>query len=312
MTRDLIGLAGLDTDQIRRLLVDARAMAARPPMWRGPLDDMLIGLVFLEDSTRTRVSFEIAAQRLGGWTIELSGRGSSVAKGESLADTVRTIEALGVDAIVLRARQDGAAEEAAGVLECPLINAGAGTQEHPTQGLLDAYVFAEAHGRLDTFDLSGLTYAIVGDVDHSRVARSDIAAMTRLGARVICVGPESMCHASIADLGCVVERDFERALQAADAVQMLRMQFERHEEAGPTGASPLIGSLADYRAGYALTADRVKHMKPSAAVMHPGPANRGLEIDDFVADSPRALIRRQVTCGVWVRMAVLAQLVGKG
>jgi hypothetical protein len=157
MTRDLIGLADLDPDTIRRFLVDAREMASRPPMWRGPLDDRLIALVFLEESTRTRVSFEIAAMRLGARTVELSGRGSSVAKGESLADTVRTIEALGVDAIVLRARQDGAAEEAARALGCPLINAGAGTQEHPTQGLLDAYVLAEAHGRLDTFDLSGLT-----------------------------------------------------------------------------------------------------------------------------------------------------------
>jgi aspartate carbamoyltransferase catalytic subunit len=281
-------------------------------MWRGPLDDRLIALVFLEDSTRTRVSFEIAAMRLGARTVELSGRGSSVAKGESLADTVRTIEALGVDAIVLRARQDGAAEEAARALGCPLINAGAGTQEHPTQGLLDAYVLAEAHGRLDTFDLSGLTLAIVGDVDHSRVARSDIGAITKLGGRVICVGPESMCHASIAELGCMVERDFDRALQAADGVQMLRMQFERHEEASPTGASPLIGSLADYRAAYAMTAERVHRMKPNGVVMHPGPANRGLEIDDDVADSARALIRRQVSCGVWVRMAVLAQLVGPG
>jgi aspartate carbamoyltransferase catalytic subunit len=273
----------------------------RSGWWRGELDGTCTALVFLEDSTRTRVSFEIAAKRLGGATAVLSGTGSSVAKGETLTDTVRTVEAMGVDAIVLRAKEDQAAHAAAAALTCPLINAGAGAHEHPTQGLLDAYAIAEAHGRLESMDLSGLTCAIVGDIDHSRVARSDIAAWTSLGARVICVGPQGMCDESIAKLGCEVARDLDAILGEVDAIQMLRVQFER-------GA--MLGSQEEYRAGYALTPARAARMRDGAVVMHPGPMNRGLELDDEVADGPSSVIRRQVACGVWVRMAVLVSCMG--
>jgi len=309
MTTDLISLADLDADEMRSLLHSAREMAGRgrDRWWGGELDSTVTALVFLEDSTRTRISFEIAAARLGGRTVVLAGKGSSIAKGESIADTVGTVEAMGVDAIVLRASQDNAAEIAAAVLDCPLINAGAGAREHPTQGLLDAYALAEATSRLDGLDLSGITLAIVGDVDHSRVARSDIRAMTALGARVVCVGPASMCHEGLTALGCEVARDFDEVAREADAIQMLRVQFERHED-DERGALP---SIDEYRAGYALTSSRAAGMKPGAIVMHPGPANRGIEIDDEVADGERSIIRRQVACGVWVRMAVLAHLVGR-
>lgn len=301
MAHDLIGLSDLSAARLRELLVSTQDMAGRgrERWWGGELDSTVTALVFLEDSTRTRLSFEIAAARLGGRTVVLSGKGSSVAKGESLADTVRTVEAMGVDAIVLRAGEDQGAQTAADALDCPLINAGAGAHEHPTQGLLDAYALAEAAGRLGSFDLGGLTLAVVGDIDHSRVARSDIAGMTALGARVVCVGPEAMCSDSISSLGCEVVRDFDSVIGEVDGVQMLRVQFERH-------ADEQIGSLEAYRASYALTEARAARMKEGAVVMHPGPANRGLEIDDVVADGPRSIIRRQVACGVWVRMAVLA------
>jgi aspartate carbamoyltransferase catalytic subunit len=302
MARDLTTLSAFGADRIRAVLRSSAAMAARPrERWGGgELDGTTTALVFLEDSTRTRISFEIAARRLGGRTVALWGKGSSLSKGETLADTVRTVESMGIDAIVLRCAENDGPEEAAEALECPVINAGAGTRSHPTQGLLDAYVIAESHGRLDTFDLTGLTAAIVGDINHSRVARSDIVALTALGARVVCVGPEPMCDPSIERLGCEVSRDLDEAIARADAVQMLRVQFERHEN------NHLIGSLDDYRRGYAMTAERAERLRDGAVVMHPGPANRGLELESDVMDGPRSKIRRQVACGVVVRMAVLA------
>lgn len=306
MAGDLTTLSALGGDRIRSVLLSSVEMAARPrERWgAGELDNTTTALVFLEDSTRTRISFEIAARNLGGRTVALWGKGSSLSKGETLADTVRTVESMGVDAVVLRCAENDGPEEAAAALECPIINAGAGTRAHPTQGLLDAYVIAEAHGRLDSMDLSGLTAVIVGDINHSRVARSDIVALGALGARVVCVGPEPMCDASIERLGCEVSRDLDEAVERADAVQMLRVQFERHTDNEP------IGSLDEYRRGYAMTASRADRLRDGAIVMHPGPANRGLELESDVMDGPRSRIRRQVACGVFVRMAVLASCLG--
>lgn len=314
--RSLTGLRGLSASELRAILARARGFAAS-----GGGDDLAgrtVATLFFEDSTRTRTSFTLAAQRLGARTVDVSGSGTSVNKGESYADTARVVEAMGVDAIVTRAKQGGTADLVAEAVRCAVVSGGDGRHEHPTQGLLDAYALAEAAGRLDGFDLSGLTVAIVGDVVNSRVARSAIAGMTALGAGVVCVGPPGLAPASLACLGCAVSDDFDGVLAGADAVMMLRIQFERHGEGGdapkPAGGEPkrtaAIASIREYRELFALTEARAARMKPGAVVMHPGPINRGLELDGVVADGPRSIILRQVALGVPVRMAVLALCVG--
>jgi aspartate carbamoyltransferase catalytic subunit len=274
-----------------------------------------VATMFFEDSTRTRTSFTLAAHRCGARTVDVSGAATSVNKGETYIDTARVIESMGVDALVVRARQNGAADLVAGAVRCAVLNAGDGRHEHPTQGLLDCYTLAEAHGRLDDFDLSGLRVAIVGDVVNSRVARSAIAGMTALGASVVCIGPPNFAPASLAALGCAVTNDLDSVLPAADAAMMLRIQFERHAEGGPGDAKPqgpepkktsAIASIREFREFYALTEERAARMKPGAVVMHPGPINRNLELDSAVADGPRSVILKQVANGVPVRMAALA------
>ncbi|MBX3363690.1 MAG: aspartate carbamoyltransferase catalytic subunit [Phycisphaeraceae bacterium] len=318
LRRDLLGLQGLHADDIRAYLATARDLipsASGKGMHRDALGGAIIANLFLEDSTRTRLSFTLAAKRLGADTIDLTGAGSSASKGETLRDTARNIEAMGVDAIVVRTKASGGAALVAESVGCPVINAGDGRHEHPTQGLLDVLTFAEAKGRLDTFELSGLSLAIVGDIISSRVARSAIAAFTTLGCRVICVGPPTMAPKGLACLGCEVENDFDSVLREVDGVMMLRIQFERHGDAttGPTApaAAPTgrTGSLREFRAFHALTQARVKLLRPGAIIMHPGPMNRGLELDHAVADSGASVILRQVSRGVAVRMAVFRTLV---
>lgn len=316
--RSLTALRGLSAGELRTLLTRARAFAASGG--GDQLAGRTIATLFFEDSTRTRTSFTLAAQRLGAKTIDASGASTSVNKGESYADTARVVEAMGADAIVTRAKQAGAADLIADAVRCAVISGGDGRHEHPTQGLLDAYALAEAHGRLDAFDLSGLRVAIVGDVVNSRVARSAIAGLTTLGASVVCVGPPGLAPASLASLGCAVAHDFDGVLPSSDAVMMLRIQFERHAEptnpdaAAPPGAEPrrsaAIASIREYRELFALTEARAARMKPGAVVMHPGPINRGLELESAVADGPRSIILRQVALGVPVRMAALALCVG--
>jgi aspartate carbamoyltransferase catalytic subunit len=302
----LLGLSGVPAEKLRALLGRAREMGPRVRAHRKgeELAGRVVANLFLEDSTRTRLSFTRAAQLLGADVSDLTSSGSSVSKGETLADTALNIAAMGVDAIVVRATAPGAASIVAGAVKCAVINAGDGKHEHPTQGLLDTYTLAEGAGRLDGFDLSGLRVLIVGDVVNSRVARSAIAAMTTLGASVVCVGPSSLLPASMASLGCEVERDFDRALDGADAVMMLRVQFERHLSRGA------IASVREYRRFYALTPERAERMPPKAIIMHPGPMNRGVEIDGGVYDLPRSVILKQVTNGVAVRMAALEACVG--
>lgn len=284
--------------------------ANRSDKARDDLKGCVVANLFFEDSTRTRLSFTLAAQRLGASTVDLTGSGSSTSKGETLADTARNVEAMGVDAIVVRSKACGGAQIISDSVGCPVINAGDGKHEHPTQGLLDCLTFAEAMGRLDTFDLSGLTLAIVGDIVSSRVARSAIAGMTALGARVVCVGPPTMAPRSLECLGCAVEHDFDRVVPEADGVMMLRIQFERHGAGTPQMApTALTGSLREFREFYAMTEARAARLKPGAVIMHPGPVNRGLELDAAVADSAGSLILRQVSRGVAVRMAVLGMLV---
>ena len=301
-TQHLLSLAGTPADRMRALLSRADAIASGRAV-APVLSGRTVATLFFEDSTRTRTSFTLAANRLGATVADLSGSGTSASKGETLADTARTVEAMGVDAFIVRTGQSGGPGVIARAVRGAVINAGDGRREHPTQGLLDTLAVARAHGRTDTFDLSGLTVVIAGDTAHSRVTRSDVAALTALGAEVVLCGPPAMAPTGLGRaLGCTVERDFDAAIARADAVQMLRIQFER----GARVASP-----RQYRAGYALTPERARTMKPGAIVMHPGPMNRGIEIDQAVADSdgadglPRSVILEQVRLGVAVRIAVL-------
>jgi len=314
-SRHLLGLQGMPADAIRAYLIAARTLSQESTM-KPILAGKVIANLLFEDSTRTRTSFSIAARRLGAEVIDLIGGASSINKGETLIDTARNVAAMGVAALVVRAKQSGAAAMIAQRVNCPVINAGDGRHEHPTQGLLDIYTIAESHGRLKKFDLGGLSIAIVGDVMNSRVARSGIAGLTALGAIVVCIGPPSMAPMSLKSLGTDVSRDLDAVLPRMDAVMMLRIQFERAEggsAAGAAGASlvakaPGIASIREYRDRYSLSVERTRQMKPSAIIMHPGPINRGVELDDDVADGPRSVILRQVTNGVLVRMAVLAQI----
>jgi aspartate carbamoyltransferase catalytic subunit len=330
--RSLVGLSGASVERIRRLLTRAcelrpAAMGEAEPMTI--LRDRTVATLFFESSTRTRTSFAIAAQRMGASVVDLSSGASSLSKGESMRDTARNIEAMGVHAIVTRAPQAGAAELIHDAVACSVINAGDGRHEHPTQGLLDMATLAEAFGRDREFDFRGLRVAIVGDVVSSRVARSAVAGLTKLGAGVVLVGPP---HLASKGLACLVEpsagkpsllsveHDIDTVLPEMDAVMMLRIQFERHDGPG-LGSTPSnevktagpIASVRAYREHCGLTVERARLMKPGAVVMHPGPINRGVEMDGPVADGlagPRSLVLRQVSWGVAVRAAVLAECMG--
>ncbi len=292
-------LLDLRTASVERLVSLLRAAhrceAAATPL--APTGKLIANL-FFEDSTRTRVSFSIAAQRIGATAIDLDMNSSSRSKGETLDDTARTVRAMGVHAMVVRSNEPGGPAIVDRAVDRPVISAGDGRHEHPTQGLLDAYTIAEAHGRLDGFDLSGLRVAVVGDAAHSRVVRSDAAALTKLGAEVVIVGPPSLAPPSLEALECDVTDDLDAVTGEIDAVQMLRVQRER-------GAG--TGSLRSYITGYQLTPERAGRMKDGAIVMHPGPMNRGVEIHPDVADGERSRIERQVAIGVLVRMAVLQE-----
>jgi aspartate carbamoyltransferase catalytic subunit len=249
--------------------------------------------LFYEDSTRTRLSFETAAKRLSADTMNFSVGTSSVKKGESLRDTVETIEAMGVDAVVVRHASAGVPWQVAQWVDAAVINAGDGWHEHPTQALLDCYTIRERLGRLDDRRI-----AIVGDIKHSRVARSDVLAFTALGAQVTLVAPPTLLPPSLAGWPVEVSHDLDDVLQKVDVVYLLRMQRERQTEA-------LLPSLREYTATYGLTRDRARLLGESALVMHPGPMNRGVELAAEVADLPNTVITRQVANGVAVRMAVL-------
>lgn len=289
----------------RRDLVDLLDLAQRFADTPGD-SDLLRGVavctLFFEPSTRTRMSFQLAAQRLGAHVLNFDVSTSSARKGETALDTMRNLEAMGVRGFVVRHQDDGAvaALAAAALPRTALLNAGDGRSAHPTQGLLDMLTLRQAKGG----DFSRLKVAVVGDVKHSRVARSDLHALRTLGAGEIRVcGPVSLLPDDGTLDGCHVTHDFDEALEGADALMMLRLQRERMEEG-------LIGSLDEYHADYGLTAARLARAAPDAVVMHPGPINRGVEITDEVADGPQSLILRQVANGVAVRMAALARLLG--
>ena len=257
--------------------------------------------LFYEDSTRTRLSFETAAKRLSADTMTFSVSTSSVKKGESLLDTVQTIEAMGIDAIVVRHGASGAPQQVAQWSNASVINAGDGRHEHPTQALLDAFTLRKHRGP----SLDGLKMVIVGDIRNSRVARSNVKIFAALGVDVTLVGPPTLMPSSLDGWPVTVTSDLDSALGEADVVYLLRIQHERIGDA-------LFPSLREYTSRWGLTAERANRLKPDALVMHPGPMNRGIEIADEVADSPRSLVTEQVANGVAVRMAVLYDLLGTG
>jgi len=263
--------------------------------------------LFYEDSTRTRLSFETAARRLSADVMSFSVSSSSVNKGESLRDTVETIEAMGVDAIVVRHKSSGVPWQLSEWVQprTSVVNAGDGWHEHPTQALLDCYTIREKRGGADGSGLAGLRIAIVGDIRHSRVARSDVAAFTALGAEVTLVAPPTLLPPSLDGWPVQVSHDLDALLPGLDVVYLLRLQQERMLEA-------LLPSLREYTATYGLTAGRAALLRPDALIMHPGPVNRGVEVAADVADLPSSVITRQVQNGVAVRMAVLYLLLGSG
>jgi aspartate carbamoyltransferase catalytic subunit len=284
-----------DPHQVRTLLDRAREESFEPDTLRG----RAVATVFFEDSTRTRVSFSLAGQRLGARVVDWSSKGSSVSKGETLMDTFWTIESMGFDIVVVRHQDSGAARLLADHARCAVINAGDGAHQHPTQALADALALGEALERHHGWDFTGVKLAIVGDCVNSRVARSNAGLMRALGAEVTLVGPPPMAPPELGEaLGCAVSHDLDAVLAETDAAMMLRIQLER-------GAARLLPEGFDYHGSFGLTRERADAMKPGAVVMHPGPMNRGVEIEGVVADGPRSLVRRQVAAGVRVRMAVL-------
>jgi aspartate carbamoyltransferase catalytic subunit len=260
--------------------------------------------LFYEDSTRTRLSFETAAKRLGADVMTFSVSTSSVKKGESLLDTVQTIEAMGIDAIVVRHGASGAPHRIASWSSASVVNAGDGRHEHPTQALLDAFTLRRHRGP----SLDGCRVAIVGDIANSRVARSNVTALTALGCDVTLVGPPTLMPARLDGWPVTVSYDLDDVLPDIDVVYLLRIQLERHDDGGDVR----FPTLREYAARWGLTAARAARLKPDTLVMHPGPMNRGVEIAAEVADSNRSLVTEQVANGVAVRMAVLWSLIGSG
>ena len=299
--KHLLGIADLSKDEITKILDLAETFAeinTRPIKKVPTLRGKTVINLFLEASTRTRTSFEIAAKRLSADAINISGSTSSTTKGETLLDTAKNLQAMAPDVIVLRHSSSGAPHFIADHVDAAVINAGDGTHEHPTQALLDCATIRKHKGRAGS-DLAGLTVAIVGDIAHSRVARSDVLALTRLGARVRVAGPRTMLPMGIEEMGAEVFDRVEPAVADADVVMMLRIQLER------LGGAGLFPNTREYSRYFGLGPRLAATLKQDAIVMHPGPINRGVELDPAVADGERSVILDQVTYGVAVRMAIL-------
>ena len=298
--KHLIDIMQLTPQEIMELIDTACAIMEHPEQYAHKCDGKILATLFFEPSTRTRSSFHIAAQRLGADVINFDASTSSSRKGETALDTLKNLEAMGVRGFIVRHPEDGAAEALAQQAGegTTLVNAGDGRSAHPTQGLLDVLTLKQAKGA----DFSRLKVLIVGDVKHSRVARSDLHALRTLGAGEIRVcGPAALLPQDETLAGCTTGDDFDAMLEGVDAVMMLRLQRERMEEG-------LVASLDDYHASYGLTVERLRRAAPDAVVLHPGPINRGVEITDEVADGPQSLVLRQVSNGVAIRMAVLESL----
>jgi aspartate carbamoyltransferase catalytic subunit len=299
--KDLLGLEELSAEQIQLILDTAepfKEISERPIKKVPTLRGATIVNLFFEASTRTRVSFEFAEKRLSADTVNVAAAGSSVQKGETLVDTARNLEAMRIDMVVIRHSASGAARFLAERIESNVINAGDGTHEHPTQGLLDMLTLRDQFGRL-----AGLKVCIVGDVLHSRVARSNIWGLAKMGAEVAVCGPRSLLPSAIDAFGVTVFDRIEDALEWADALNVLRLQLERM-------TAGYIPSLREYNRVFGITRARLERAGRDIVIMHPGPMNRGVEIDSDVADGPCSVILDQVTNGVAVRMAVLYLLSG--
>lgn len=300
--RHLLDLESLSAEEIT-LLLDAAERLDGIFRSTGRKLDLLAGCtianLFFENSTRTRNSFSLAAKRLGADTIEFSSSGSSVSKGETFIDTAKTIEAMGADAVVVRHATPGTSHLLAQHLDCSVLNAGDGPHEHPTQGLLDILTIRQQRGRIE-----GLTVALVGDIAHSRTARSNIWGLIKLGAKVIVCGPATLVSKQWEKFGVEVAYNLDEILPRCDVLNLLRIQFERQ------AASP-FPSVREYALLYAMNAERMKRSKPDILIMAPGPINRGVEITPEVADGPHSVILQQVANGVAVRMAALWLLLGR-
>ena len=299
--RSLLGIRGLtsaDLDLIHSTAKEFKDVLNRPIKKVPSLRDLTVANLFFENSTRTRLSFELAEKRLSADVVNFSAAGSSVKKGETLVDTVNNILAMKVDMVVMRHPHPGAHHFLASKIDVPIVNAGDGTHEHPTQALLDTFSLRQQLGD----DLSGKNIAIVGDIQHSRVALSNIWALKLLGANVRVCGPHTLIPKHLKDLGVEVSHDLDETIQWADALNMLRIQLERQ---GPAESVRFFPTLREYTMKYGLTLERLSQASKPLTIMHPGPINRGVEISSEVADSEHAIILEQVENGVAVRMAVL-------
>ena len=299
--KDLLGLEYLDKEEIDLILETAKPfkeLFTRSVKKVPPLRGKTVVLLFYEPSTRTRISFELAAKRLSADVLNISASNSSVAKGESLIDTAKTLEAMKADFVVIRHSMAGAPQILARTISASIVNAGDGTHEHPTQGLLDMFTIWEKKGKL-----SGLKVAIVGDILHSRVARSNIWGLNKMGAKVYAVGPATLIPPRIEQMGVKIFYDLDEIIDELDVINILRIQIERQKE-------NLFPSLREYNEIFGITDERLKRAKKDLLVMHPGPMNRGIEISSSVAEGPRSVITEQVTNGIAVRMAVLYLLAG--
>jgi aspartate carbamoyltransferase catalytic subunit len=299
--KDILDMASLSAGEIGLILDTAERMLeiSRRPVKKVPtLRGQTIVLFFYEPSTRTRSSFDLAAKRLSADCISISADGSSLSKGETLLDTARNLEAMSADVVVLRHSSSGAPHLLARHLRAGVINAGDGTHAHPTQSLLDLLTVRRNKGRIE-----GLRLAIVGDIAHSRVARSNVTGFTKMGAEVVVAGPPTMMPVGIEGLGARVTHRLDEALEGADVVMMLRIQRERQQ-------GHLFSTEREYAETFGLSEKRLRRAKPDAIVMHPGPVNRGVEIDPALADGERSVILEQVANGVAVRMALLYLVAG--
>ncbi len=296
----LTGMKNLAVNQIEALLDRADFWAKQPGVQADALAGRFVANLFFEPSTRTRFSFEVAEKRLGAHVLNFSAETSSTTKGETMYDTLKTLESMGVEAAVIRTSQNGLIDEMAAKAGLAVINAGDGTNEHPTQCLLDLLTMKQQFGQL-----AGLKVAIAGDLRHSRVAGSHLHALPKLGAKLVLAGPPSMLLPKDQLPAGVEIVDFDEAVRTADVVMMLRVQLERHHET-------LFDSAEAYHLAYGLTLERERAMKPGAVIMHPAPVNRGVEIHTDLVECERSLIFKQVTNGVAVRMAVLEYAMNGG
>ncbi|HQP54492.1 MAG TPA: aspartate carbamoyltransferase catalytic subunit [Syntrophorhabdus sp.] len=300
--KDLLGITELSKEEILFVLDTAESFKEisqrdikKVPTLRGKT----VITLFYEPSTRTRTSFEIAAKRLSADTINISASTSSYVKGETLKDTAKNLEAMNPDVTIIRHSMPGAPHMLARILDSSVVNGGDGAHEHPTQALLDAYTIREKKGTID-----GLKIVIVGDIIHSRVARSNIFTLRNFDSEIVCCGPPTMLPPHMEELGIKVEYNLKKAIHNADVIMMLRIQKER-------GGVSYIPSVKEYSAFFGLTGEHIMNVKKDVIIMHPGPMNRGVEIMDDVADGPYSVILEQVENGVAVRMAILYLLLGR-